>query len=156
MVPLLFICISQCRPLQVNNPIRYNRRSLSQPYPNGSVRRSEAIFHSLHASFLSAIVELTTGMFSVKHPKIYSLRHCIFIYPFLNYVLSDKFAYFSSDALSLQRSRSGTSIALQSKPSFAPRNVTLNIRDVWFATLGSVEKMQILWKHNSEIEVFFR
>ena len=77
MVPLLFICISQCRPLQVNNPIRYNRRSLSQPYPNGSVRRSEAIFHSLHASFLSAIVELTTGTFSVKHPKIYSLRHCI-------------------------------------------------------------------------------
>ena len=142
MVPLLFICISQCRPLQVNNPIRYNRRSLSQPYPNGSVRRSEAIFHSLHASFLSAIVELTTGTFSVKHPKIYSLRHCIFIYPFLNYVLSDKFAYFSSDALSLQRSRSGTKLERTSSSTDAP--------------LGSVEKMQILWKHNSEIEVFFR
>ena len=47
VIPLLFARPSQNGPLRVSNPIRCNRRILSQPYPDiatDSVRRSEDIF----------------------------------------------------------------------------------------------------------------
>ena len=62
MLPLLFVCTSQYRPLRVRNPIRCNRRILSQPcfyrsysprYPFGAPLRSHLLY--LSVSFLSAL-----------------------------------------------------------------------------------------------------
>lgn len=61
MLPLLFVCVSQHRPLRVRNPIRCNRRILSQPcfhrsysprYPFGAPLRSHLLY--LSVPFLSA------------------------------------------------------------------------------------------------------
>lgn len=62
MLPLLFVCVSQHRPLRVRNPIRCNRRILSQPcfhrsysprYPFGAPLRSHLLY--LSVPFLSAL-----------------------------------------------------------------------------------------------------
>ena len=62
MLPLLFVCVSQHRPLRVRNPIRCNRRILSHPcfhrsysprYPFGAPLRSHLLY--LSVPFLSAI-----------------------------------------------------------------------------------------------------
>ena len=62
MLPLLFVCTSQHRPLRVRNPIRCNRRILSQPcfyrsysprYPFGAPLRSHLLY--LSVPFLSAL-----------------------------------------------------------------------------------------------------
>ena len=62
MLPLLFVCTSQYRPLRVRNPIRCNRRILSQPcfyrsysprYPFGAPLRSHLLY--LSVPFLSAL-----------------------------------------------------------------------------------------------------
>ena len=66
VLPLLFICLSQDRPPRVNNPVRYNRRNLSQSYPAGSVRCSEAMFHLPKPRF-SQPVRSSAEAFSVKH-----------------------------------------------------------------------------------------
>ena len=59
---LLFVCTSQHRPLRVRNPIRCNRRILSQPcfyrsysprYPFGAPLRSHLLY--LSVPFLSAL-----------------------------------------------------------------------------------------------------
>ena len=56
MLPLLFTYFSQNKPHRVpSDPLRYNRRNLSQPNPNSdSVRCSEAIFTLLYICSLSA------------------------------------------------------------------------------------------------------
>ena len=71
VLPLLFICFSQNRPPRVSNPVRYNRRNLSQPYfplTESSVRCSEAIFHLCRSIPLSSCrwLRAPAGMFSVK------------------------------------------------------------------------------------------
>ena len=62
VLPLLFVCTSQHRPLRVRNPIRCNRRILSQPcfhrsysprYPFGAPLRSHLLY--LSVPFLSAL-----------------------------------------------------------------------------------------------------
>ena len=63
-------------PVSCTNPIRYNRRNLSQPYLiSDSVRCSEAIFHP------PCLAPLSTGAFSVKlWGQMYSLRHCVYLF----------------------------------------------------------------------------
>ena len=93
VIPLLFIRFSQNRPLRVSNPIRYNRRNPSQPYPPPNLT-SQCIYPCIistdiptaltrcaarkPSSRLCRIIPLTFGTFSVKQHKMYSLRHCVF------------------------------------------------------------------------------
>ena len=85
VLPLLFICFSQSRPLRVSNPIRCNRRNLSQPCSaplqrfavcksagSPEARCAARKPYSISAaSFLSAKSgrPVPTGMFSVKLPQ---------------------------------------------------------------------------------------
>ena len=82
VLPLLFISSSRKKPLRVSNPIRYNRRNLSQPYPSDSVRCSEAIFHSSCSIPLSCphhrhIRDNVRNFLCKALNKVYSLRHCV-------------------------------------------------------------------------------
>ena len=78
VVPLLFIRPSRDRPLRVNNPIRYNRRSLSQPYRphdlDRSVRCSEAMFHALRPIPLS-LSTASTDQTAAAVPRMFSVKH---------------------------------------------------------------------------------
>lgn len=84
VLPLLFVRASRNGPLRVRNPIRYNRRNLSQPCrKSGSVRRSEAIFHISNLVPLSLWYFFVPGTFSVKPCKCVLSSSLLFSYPFV-------------------------------------------------------------------------
>lgn len=84
VIPLLFICPSRKQTSSGQEPYRYNRRNLSQPYPRlrglGALLGSHLPDHTAHTLSAWQTTHKACRALSVRRHKMYSLRHCIFLF----------------------------------------------------------------------------